>query len=249
MTIELLASTEVDSLSQINNFLNIDKEENNEIFMGYNGQSGSGYGGIDNCSAYLKDKYHKNVKLKSSKYLKMNNFIMYTLENKNSEAVNNCTLTAITRILDYYRENGYKRINNNFNDIYTKVRKVAVKHGYTPEKGTDFWKIDNIVEEVLHNYGYKKAKCKGKYIWSFREQVKKEIDANRPVIMNLARGFYGNHTVTVSGYAIYKSGITTYNMIQVYDGWESVKKFIDYKAFAYDLITSGFGSFNTIRIK
>lgn len=250
LTIELLASTEVDSLSQINNLLNIDKEENNEIFMGYNGQSGSGYGGIEDCPAYLKDKYHKNVKLKSSKFLEMSRVRMIDLEkDKNGKSVNNCTLTAITRILDYYRGQGYKKINANINDIYATVRKSAVKNGYTPSKGTDFWKIDNIVEEVLHNYGYKKAKCKGIYLWSFREQIKKEIDANRPVIMNLARGFYGNHTVTVSGYAIYKSGIITYNMIQVYDGWKSVRRFIDYYAFAYDLITSGFGSFNTIRIK
>lgn len=42
--------------------------------------------------------------------------------------------------------------------------------------------------------------------------------------MNIARGYYGNHTVTVCGYAIYKStkkylGVKTtkiYDMIQVY---------------------------------
>lgn len=75
--------------------------------------------------------------------------------------------------------------------------------------------------------------------------------------MNIARGYYGNHTVTVCGYAIYKRtkkylGIKTtktYNMVQVYDGWSTSKKYIDYSAFAYDLITSGFGSFNTITMK
>lgn len=95
------------------------------------------------------------------------------------------------------------------------------------------------------------------YVWSFNDQVKKEINADRPVIMNILRGYYGNHKVTVCGYAIYKRtksylGIKitkTYDMVQVYDGWSTNKKYIDYSAFAYNLITSGFGSFNTITMK
>lgn len=75
--------------------------------------------------------------------------------------------------------------------------------------------------------------------------------------MNIARGYYGNHTVTVCGYAVYKRtkkilGIKTtktYNMIEVYDGWKTTKRYIDYSAFAYDLATSGFGSFNTVTMK
>lgn len=159
-------------------------------------------------------------------------------------------MTAITRILYYYNQKGYKKIDSNETDIYAKVRQVAVKYGYSPNKGIGFTKINNIVEEVLHNYGYKKGKCKGLYNWTFKEQVKKEIDGNHPVIMNIARGYYGNHTVTVCGYAIYKrSGKYTHHMIQVYDGWSSTRVFIDYEAFAFDLITSGFGSFNTVRVK
>lgn len=145
---------------------------------------------------------------------------------------------------------GKNNIDKEYNDIYDKVRKVAIEYEYDPEKGTSFTKINNIVEEVLEGYGYKKAKCKGIYIWTFNEQVKKEIDANRPVIMNIAREYYGNHTVTVCGYAKYvSSGWIPHNMIQVYDGWTSARRYIDYEAFAYDLVTSGFGSFNTIKMK
>lgn len=75
--------------------------------------------------------------------------------------------------------------------------------------------------------------------------------------MNIARGYYGGHTVTVSGYAKYKvkkkilfvTKSTTYDMIRVHDGWDYFEKYIDYKAFAYDFTTSGFGSFNTITMK
>lgn len=103
----------------------------------------------------------------------MNSFTMNKLENINEEGVNNCTLTAITRVLYYYNQKGYKKIDSNYHNIYAKVRKVAVKYGYRPSKGIGFTKINNIVEDVLHNYGYKKGKCKGIYIWTFDKQVKK----------------------------------------------------------------------------
>ena len=134
---------------------------------------------------------------------------------------------------------------------------MAKKYGYTSRDGISATKINNVVNDVLKDYGYSKSNCKGIYVWNFKNQVKKEIDNNRPVIMNIARGYYGNHTVTVCGYAIYKrsskkskiSSNKTYNMIQVYDGWTTYKRFIDYSAFAYDLVTSGFGSFNTVTMK
>ena len=41
----------------------------------------------------------------------------------------------------------------------------------------------------------------------------------------------------------------SYPFIKVVDGWSSGYKYIDYNAFAYDLATSGFGSFNTVVLK
>jgi len=67
--------------------------------------------------------------------------------------------------------------------------------------------------------------------------------------MNVLRGYYGNHSITVVGYKIYKKGLDSYPMIKVSDGWEGSYRYIDYDAFAYDLVTSGFGSFNTIEVK
>lgn len=256
LTRNLLADTELNTISQLNNLIYIDDSGFEETLLGnkkYNGQhSGAyGYGGIYDCISYLKDRYGGSITFSQSKYLAMSSVMMKELKkDEKGKSVNNCTLTAITRILYYYNQKGYKKIDSNEADIYAKVRKVAVKYGYSPKKGTGFTKINNIVEDVLHNYGYKKGKCKGIYVWTFNEQIKKEIDGNHPVIMNIARGYYGNHTVTVCGYAIYKrSGKYTHHMIQVYDGWSSTRVFIDYEAFAFDLITSGFGSFNTVRVK
>lgn len=40
-----------------------------------------------------------------------------------------------------------------------------------------------------------------------------------------------------------------YSFIKIVDGWEAAYRYIDYEAFAYDLATSGFGSFNTATVK
>lgn len=75
--------------------------------------------------------------------------------------------------------------------------------------------------------------------------------------MNIARGYYGNHTVTGNGWATYShkwtvgplSFTTSYDMIAVYDGWAAGQRYIDYRAFAFDLVSAGFGSFTYIRPK
>lgn len=255
-TLEMLAEIEADTISQLNNLIVIDYCDLKEEYVGksYKGQEGSGYGGITNCKSYLKDRYGGTVSLSSSKSLSMANFKQGDLE----KDANNCTLAAITRILYYYYKNGYTKINSNYNKIYKKVKSIATKYyGYTSKKGTFPTKINNIVEHVLDDYGYGKSKCNGIYIWSFNNEVKKQIDNNKPVIMNIVRGFYGSHSVTVCGYAKYNVKKTTlffttntnYNMVRLYDGWRNYVRYLDYKAFAYDLISAGFGSFNTITMK
>ena len=97
-------------------------------------------------------------------------------------------------------------------------------------------------------YGIK-AKCKGVYIWSFEKQVVKEISEGRPVILNIARGYYKDHTVVVAGYCIWRIGKKNYPMLRVIDGWKSGYHYIDYEAFAKDITQSIFGSFNTIVLK
>lgn len=254
LTLNLLADLETECVYQLNNLIYVDNYNYDDMLLQkrYDGQSGSGYGGIDNCAKYLKDRYGGTITKTSSKSLTMATFSQSSLDNGS-----NCSLAAITRVLYYYNKNGYTKISNDYKTIYSKVKKIAKKYGYTSRDGISATKINNVVNDVLKDYGYSKSNCKGIYVWNFKNQVKKEIDNNRPVIMNIARGYYGNHTVTVCGYAIYKrsskkskiSSNKTYNMIQVYDGWTTYKRFIDYSAFAYDLRTSGFGSFNTVTMK
>jgi hypothetical protein len=255
-TEELLASIELDTVSMVNNIAYLTNVEKEDLMLekSYNGQDSSayGYGGINNITNYLKDRYGGTVSYSSGKMLSMNNFTMKDLGDGSI-----CTLTSITRILKYYYDQGYTKIDSSRDSIFKKVKAKAKKYGFTEKSGTFPTKINNIVQDVLRDYGYKKSYSNGVYVWTFSGQVKKEIDANRPVIMNIARGYYGNHSVTVDGYKIYKTSkkillatvTKTHNMIGVYDGWTSGQRYIDYEAFAYDLIHSGFGSFNTVIVK
>lgn len=219
-------------------------------------QKGYGYGGIIDCEAYLEDRYGCHAELATApasvKYndgTKMTGLRMSRLEKKDGKSVNNCVLTAISSILLFYHHCGYNRIDGNLVTLYEKVRKIGIKHGYTQQKGLGFHKIDNVATEILHDYGYENGKCKGHYVWTFNQQVKKEIDANRSVIMSIARGYYRNHTITVCGYRTYTSGTRLHNLLEVYDGWSEQSRYIDYEAFSLNLLTAGIGSFNTITIE
>lgn len=216
------------------------------------GNNKSGYGNITDCKKYLEEKYGGKVELISEKSLEMRCFTTKVFESEEK----NCSLTAITRVLAYYGDKGYAGIEKSVPDIYKTVKSTAWGNGYTLKRGTNPTKIDNIIKKVLGGYGYKKAKCRGIYAWGFKPEVKKEIDADRPVIMNITRGYYAKHSVTVCGYKIYKVtkkwlfGSRKINgyMIEVYDGWSEKKKYIDYKLFADDLINYGIGSFNTLNM-
>lgn len=254
-TKSILSDLEMDFVAQLNNLIYIvcSDFETSGLGKTYSGQSGSGYGGIDDCKKYLKARYGGTIAKKGDpKSLSMALFKQNTVGKGN-----NCTLAAITRILYYYYKKGYTKIGDDILKITQKVEKVAKKYGYSSSKGTWPTKINNIVEDVLSEYGYSKCKCNGIYIWNFTDQVMKQIDLEKPVILNILRGYYEDHSVTVSGYARFTRtkkilGIKTtktYNMIEVVDGHETKKRFIDYNAFAYDLISSGFGSFNTITMK
>lgn len=229
-------------------------DNNNEILLGkkkYKGQETGayGYGGIVSPYDYVKDRYGGSISVSQAKTLTMRNFVMSDLEGN----ANNCSLVAITRVLNYYSLNGYKKIPTNNLKLYKKVKSVGKKYGYTASKGTGPTKINNIVNDVTKYYGYGKSKCNGIYLWWYNGQVKGEIDKNRPVIMNIVGGYYGNHSVTVCGYIEYRkkhkigkvSYYSYYRMIEVYDGWSSTRHYIDYNAFA----RSQLGSFNTTIMK
>ena len=201
------------------------------------------YGGIKNISKYLLEQYgEKGVLVKRGRSLLMNQMSMEEISGRRTR---NCSVVAVTRVMDYYRQTlGLDAIPSDIHELYKQVEDIAEAYGYTDKRGTVPFFIAGITREAFKEYGIK-ARCRGIYVWSFEKHVVKEISAGRPVIMNIARGFYKDHTVVVCGYSIWRVGDKLFPMLRVIDGWKKGIHFIDYESFARDISQSIFGSFNT----
>ncbi len=201
------------------------------------------YGGIKNISKYLMEQYgEKGVLTRRGRSLLMNQMSMEEISGRRTR---NCSVVAVARVMDYYRQTlGLEAIPADIHEIYKQVEDIAEAYGFTDKRGTVPFFIASITREAFKEYGIK-ARCRGIYVWSFEKHVVKEISAGRPVIMNIARGFYKDHTVVVCGYSIWRVGDRLIPMLRVIDGWKKGIHFIDYESFAKDISQSIFGSFNT----
>lgn len=226
----------------INRVKNDDHLKINEWMCGYNGQitGESGYGGITDPYKYCNDRYGTGWTLKSSKYLNVTPRLQADLE----ATANNCTLSSITMVFDYHRTQGQAGIPSNISTLYSDVRTIAKKYGYTASAGTDPTKADDIVTDLWVKYGHKTGRGNNDYIldWSTAQA---EIDQNRPFVFNIAFGYYSNHSICVTGYCIYK-GSNWYNsdteFFKVNDNWTKDNRYIDWDAWG----TSTLGSFTKI---
>lgn len=213
----------------------------------YEGQDGAGYGGIIDCEAYLEDRYGCSIITRSG--FLISSCKPYTLSMLSETDDNNCTIGAITRLLCFHVRSNQLFLEQDEMQMYPKVKDVAINYGYTTEHGTNPLKINNIIQDTAAKYG-RDIRSHGKYIWSYKNEIMDELDNAHMVVMNIARGYYGNHSVAIVGYYVYTvmqgTDILYYPMIAVFDGWEESIRYIDYVDFAYNYLYSGFGSFNTV---
>ncbi len=257
---DLLDQLEYDTTAQIQPYVDgqdIDIVEL-ESKKNYDGQDASGttsglYGRISSPKKYIADRYKGySISSKDSKILGVSKFHMDDYGGKND-----CVPIAITRVFDYLRGRGYTSIPSSRATIYKDVLKIAKKWGYTEDNGTNPVNIDNIMSEVAKKYGYKKTVTKGIYVWSYKGTIVSEIDKNRPLLFNIARGSYKKHTVTAIGYRTYTYKAKTLGVpvsysrpfVAVADSWRTSTRWIDFNSLAYDVFTAGFGSFNTMELK
>ena len=201
------------------------------------------YGGITNVSKDLLEQYgEKGVMVKRGRSILMNQMSMEQISGRRTR---NCSVVAVARVVDYYRQKlKLPGIPEDIHELYRLVEEVAEAYGYNDRIGTMPFFIAAITRETFKQYGIK-ARCRGVYVWSFEKHVVREISAGRPVIMNIARVFYRDHTIVGAGYSIWKVGDKLYPMLRVIDGWRSGIHYIDYEAFSKDISQSIFGSFNT----
>jgi len=199
----------------------------------------SAYGNIYDLDGYIEKVFGLGWTLVESKVLRTQTFVQ-----SDFSGLNNCTVTALARVFAYQRDNGeYCRIPDN-DKLYDDIMKIAKDYGYSDESGTPPTKINNIIDELIKLYGYT-GSGKSHYISNFSSIVT-EIDAGRPLLLNIATGYYENHTVTITGYYKYQRGNglikQTKRFLKVHEGWTSRDAYIDYDVYA----SSTYGSYSTI---
>ena len=134
-----------------------------------------------------------------------------------------CTLTSITAIIKYL---DYKL---DILNIYNQVETIAKKFGYRGSYGTYNITISSVYRQSLRACGLKKCVMPryGKNIGFNFATIQREIEARRPVLLNLwkdGRDYYKNHSVLIVGY-LEKNG---YRLLAVNDNWHTGISFIDY---------------------
>lgn len=211
----------------------------------YTGQV-SGYAVNSDVYGYVNSRYGSGWTLKTTKTvssvgsaLLMNNF---------RPGVGCCTITALTYVFDYHRRNsGKTKIPSNIQTLFTDIENVAVTHGYNKTTGgTNPLKINNIINDVWKKYGYTGS---GTSVYVFTQSdFTTEINNNRPALLNITFGYYGNHSVSMVGYRIYSGstwlGSSERLFLKVYDGWTTADRFIDYEA----ITNPTSGDFSTLSI-
>ena len=225
-------------------------ENNIQISKRYDGQRGYGSSGICDCGKYLKDRYKGKITEVCGKSLD----VLHDLQSDfaQNEREGNCALVSVTKLVNYYLINGDIEIkDNSVEEIYQTVKKIAVnKYGYAGN-GIKALYMKPLIEDVFKYYDYKVEVKFNTLTLDFNEQVKKEIDNNRPIILintGIFGGYYGAHALPIRGYKVYNVSKRIlffkrnkeYPMIEVTDGWEFSNRYIDYDKFKHEL--QGFAS-------
>lgn len=143
------------------------------------------------------------------------------------EDKNNCTITAVFNIMTFYRDNGYLKIPDTDEAVYSSVRNQALRLGFD-DNGISVTKNNDLVKKVWREgFGYASGNGRSKYLWTHSMLIN-ELNHNRPFIFSLAKGAYFNHTVTVYGYVVYKNMRTgkKYTFLTVADGWSDQTRYM-----------------------
>lgn len=171
---------------------------------------------IANLNTYIEKNY-PGAKFMESSDIDLPDFLQRDFE----AGLNNCTIASLTRVITYYFKDFDKF------EVYKEVFEIAKRNGYFKKYGTLPVFISRIANIYFkrNNIG---IRARGVYLGNFYSHVKDEIDNFRPLLMNLASGYYKNHSLVISGYSVYKFKGMKVKILHVYDGWNKEKSYIDY---------------------
>lgn len=186
------------------------------------------YAGIVEPHTYVNDRYRGQWTMTFSKRIEG---VPVLLQKSFDGGTNNCTLTSITAIFHYYHAR-YERIPKDIVQIHQDARELALIHRFKEDKGTPPTRIAAIITNLWAHYGYK-GHGSSRYLWKW-STFEREILANRPFIVNMANGFYKNHSVTGIGYQVFqKRGYPDVLLLEVLDNRSLDVRYIDFNEFNF----------------
>lgn len=191
---------------------------------------------ISNIDRYM-DKNYPHARLIEKNSLILPNFLQEDV----SKDLNNCSLTSILRVTNFYIPDLDKKV------AYNKLYRIAKTRGYIAAIGTLPGVISLIANSFFKNNDIP-LKSSSVYFFRYFYKIKNEIDNKRPFLMNLAVGYYRNHTVTVVGYREYFYKDLKVKILEVIDGWTQEVRYIDYSVLN-GLFSLPLYSFNLFRYK
>lgn len=237
---------EVENKVALNNLSNLRAVKGQKSRGSWSGQDVDGdYGGIYDVAKYLSDRYGGTWGRRSSKALAAPAFTMRRIASDAGLAGdrNNCVPTGVARMISMQRNIGFTKISSNSASVYITARSVSKRHGWTVTGGVMPDNIDDIAKGTAVAYGYANSRADNFYIWAYEGTIQGQVSMGRPILWNIGRGYYGAHTVTVTGWAEWRSGLRTARMVQVHDGWKEGVRWVDYDAF----MRAPVSSFTTLR--
>ena len=205
-----------------------------------------GYGGISDCEAYLKQVYGVDAVLQ--KEVLLPDEADSNLQISGRKDAENCSVAAAARVCEYWCSRMQIKFAHNLMDSYQVAEILAAtKYHYTPKKGLSQFRIKPLLHETTHRYGIN-LDCRLRIFWNYKTHIQAELDAGRPVILNIAIGYYHNHSITVCGYRVYEGGGQVYTMLCTADGWHAGLRYIDLRAFRRFPGFQGISSVNTAEL-
>ena len=183
------------------------------------------YGPLWSLEDELKGSF-ENILLLEENILDLDDFTMASL----AKTQKHCSLTSITRVLNYYLKEDPAK-------IYKTVEKIGLRSFYHPRIGTIPIGISFILNRSFKKFSLR-LKARGIYFWDFYKDIKSNIDKKNPLILNILRGFYRKHTVTILGYRVYLLDNQLHYYLIIHDGWNRSPRYIDYNQFAKKTIAS-----------
>ncbi|MDO5044884.1 MAG: hypothetical protein Q4E22_06295 [Coriobacteriia bacterium] len=194
-----------------------------------------GYASIYDIEAYIQSRYKAPAHKLAEVYLPTSPLSISQVTHIDQA----CFIVASARIASFLAGEAEA-----IKAYFPRALSAARSYLFTPYIGTvPFFMtaiLNKLVKKVPKLQGYK---ARALYLWKFKD-IQAILDQGLPLVMNILRGYYANHSISVVGYQQWSLQHDTITILLVYDGWHETLRYLDFSAFEKDHIAGGIASFN-----